>query len=110
MTTIEPEFEKMKAFIEKLDWQGLAETWHKSDVNWHAEEWRKFIEYIGSQRESALKERIGSLIERTPEEAYALNQKIGEPIRGNAYQHDKGYIKAISDVLALLEEDNSTMG
>ncbi len=51
-------FKDLEAFIEKADWRGLAESFHKGDMVWHAQEWENFIEKIRATQREEVKEMI----------------------------------------------------
>ena len=37
---------EIQQFLDNYNWKGLAEMWQKSDMVWHADEWRDFIEKV----------------------------------------------------------------
>ncbi len=85
--------EKMKEFISKNDWKGLAKAFQEGNIEWHAKEWESFIQSI---REKSRKERD----EELREEIEFLSAEI-------INQSGDEYIKR-SKVLSLLKETEET--
>ena len=39
-----PASERLREALAKQDWKGVAGAFARGDIQWHAEEWRKFVE------------------------------------------------------------------
>jgi hypothetical protein len=57
------EIKKAMEYIEKLDWEGFAKAYQKSQVAWHAEEWKKFIKEV---RVKAMNDFEKSFVKSSP--------------------------------------------
>ena len=57
----EENYQRLKAFIEKQDWRGLAESFHKGDMVWHAQEWENFIKKIQASRDQKIREEVAKM-------------------------------------------------
>lgn len=92
---------KLREFIKKYDWKGLAETWQKADVKWHAEEWKQFITEIEASAEARVRKDIEfklSWLMPVADFRYCVDEATG-----SAY--DAGFKKALLDVSSLLSLD-----
>lgn len=49
---------KWGKIIEKQDWRELAEAFHEAQIDWHAKEWKEFIERIKKQVKREVLERV----------------------------------------------------
>jgi len=42
--------------LERRDWKAFAEGFHELNIEWHAKEWREFIEHIEARQKKEIKE------------------------------------------------------
>lgn len=113
MTNPNP-IEEIKELIKKLDFKGLAEVWHKNDMNWHEEEWRAFVTSI----QKVERDRVKGIVESKQKEYGTIGEKADtffmKGIPSDGYSLDQAaedakrychYEECLSDLLTALEKE-----
>ena len=58
--------EEIKNLMEKMDWRGIAKAFAEGNLDWHAEEWKNFIEEIRRAENKKTTQAILKKIDEIP--------------------------------------------
>ena len=71
--------EEIKNLMEKMDWRGIAKAFAEGNLDWHAEEWKNFIEQIKANAYAeATKDWAERKKEAQQQERQAIVKELGD--------------------------------